>query len=329
MKASRLYRRNFFEGMDLFFKLTKRHFLVFFKNKIRVFYTMIVPCVLLAVYIVFLRSLEITTVKNILLENGVSLAEDDPIYKMIEAVVDSWMLSGILILSTITVSIQTNNIIVNDKENGVNRDFMSSPISNKFLIGSYFVFNFIVTLMICLVVLIICLIYLGVMGEFYLDFTDIISILGVLILSTVTSTLLTIFVCSFIKREATLSSLIAISSAVAGFLIGAYMPLSMFPTWLGNVCCFIPGTYSVGLMRFAFMDTGIQQLTEMMENSALISNGSALIEELTQNFGYGLVCFDVNIEIQYQGLINIVAVLVLLVLNIITARYLTKVISSS
>lgn len=315
-------KKRFLDGTNVFFQLTRRHFLVFFKNKIRVFYTMMVPLIILAVYIVFLRSLELTTVKNILLENSVSLADDDPIWKMIEAVVDSWMLSGILILSTITISIQTNNIIINDKENGVNRDFVSSPISKNFLIGSYFVFNFIVTLLICLIVLLICMIYLAVMGEFHITFVDFLMGLGVLALSTVTSTLLTVFICSFIKKEATLASLIAISSAVAGFVIGAYMPLSMFPRWLGNVCCFIPGTYSCSLMRFAFMNTSLTELQSMLMT---LENGAALIEQLTGNFGFNLICFDYSIEIGYQAIINVVAVFILIVMNCFSAKYLAKV----
>lgn len=319
-------KRKISDAINVFYQLTKRHFLVFFKNKIRVFYTMMVPLIIIAVYIVFLRQLELNTVKNILLEENVLISEGSSEMKMIESVVDSWMLSGILTLSTITISIQTNNIIINDKENGVNRDFASSPISRNFLIGSYFVFNFIVTLLICLIVLVVCLLYLAFMGEFHLNFVDILEILGVLILSTITSTLMTIFICSFIKKESTLASIIAIFSAVAGFLIGAYMPLSMFHPILRNVCCFVPGTYSCGMMRFAFMDTGLNELTNMLQN---IENGPALLEALTENFGFSLEVFGYDLEVGYQAIVNIVCVVILAVINIFSAKYLAKVTSNS
>ena len=128
-------------NINVFLNLTKRHFLVFFKNKIRVLYTLLVPIIILLVYILFLRNLELSTVQNILYELEVEATPELTTY--INTLVDSWMLSGIIILSTITISIQTNNIIINDKENGVNRDFASSPIKNSYLIGSYFLFNFI------------------------------------------------------------------------------------------------------------------------------------------------------------------------------------------
>ena len=318
-------KRRISDAINVFYQLTKRHFLVFFKNKVRVFYTTMVPLIIIAVYIVFLRSLELGTVENILLENNIKIEDNNQLWKMIEAVVDSWMLSGILVLSTITISIQTNNIIINDKENGVNRDFASSPISRKFLIGSYFVFNFIVTLLICFIVLIICFLYLAFMNEFYLTFTDVVMIVAILILSTITSTLMTIFICSFIKKESTLGSIIAVFSAVAGFLIGAYMPLSMFPSVLRNVCCFVPGTYSVGLMRFAFMNTGLEQLQSMLTT---LNVDPSLFDALTENFGFSLEVFDYPLEVGYQAIVNIVCVLILAIMNIFSAKYLAKVTSN-
>lgn len=310
-------------SFHIFFQLTKRHFLVFFKNKIRVFYTLMVPLIILAVYICFLRELELSTVENMLYQLNIPYTAE--LKKYLDILVDSWMLSGIITLSTITISIQANNIIINDKENGVNRDFASSPINKNLLIGSYFLFNFIVTLLICFVVLLVCLIYLLVMGEFVISFADFIMMIAILSLSSITSTLLTIFICSFIKRESTLASLIAIFSAIAGFLIGAYMPLSMFPGWLRNVCCFIPGTYSCGLMRFAFLNTPIELFTQFMQTQGGIENASELIASLTNSFGWNINCFGVDIAIGYQALINIGWVVVFVVANVLSGKYLAKV----
>ncbi len=310
-------------SLTIFFQLTKRHFLVFFKNKIRVFYTLMVPLIILAVYICFLRGLELSTVQNMLYELDIEYTAE--LQQHVHTLVDSWMLSGIIALSTITISIQTNNIIINDKENGVNRDFASSPINKSCLIASYFLFNFIVTLLICFVVLLICLIYLAIMKEFFITFVDFLTMIGVLSLASVTATLMTIFICSFIKREPTLASIIAIFSAVAGFLIGAYMPLSMFPTWIRNICCFVPGTYSCGLMRYAFLNTPIQNFQEYIINQSSIANGEELINTLVSNFGYHLNCFGVDLQIGYQCLINIGCILLFIILNVFSGKYLAKV----
>ena len=315
-------RNNIMHYTNIFFELTKRHFLVFFKNKIRVFYTLMVPIIILLVYICFLRALELSTVENILYQ--LEVQPNAKLKQYINILVDSWMLSGIIALSTITISIQTNNIIINDKENGVNRDFSSSPIKKSLLIGSYFLFNFVVTLLICVVVLFVCLIYLAIMGEFVVTFTDFILMLACLAFSCITSTLFTVLICSFIKHESTLASIIASISAVAGFLIGAYMPLTMFPPILRNVCCFIPSTYSCNLMRFSFMNTPINLVSDYLQNSN-IANAEELIKTLTDNCGYNLNCFGYTLNIGYQAVINIGAIVLLVILNILSSKHLAKV----
>ena len=98
-------------------------------------YTLLVPVIIFAVYIFFLRELELSAVRNTLHDLGI--AADASLTKYLQTLVDSWMLSGIAALSTITVSLQTNTVFVEDKQNGVNRDFVSSPINKNVLIGSY------------------------------------------------------------------------------------------------------------------------------------------------------------------------------------------------
>ena len=299
---------------DIFFQLTKRHLLVFFKNKVRVMYTLLVPVIIFAVYLFFLRSMELTTVENELLKLGV--VKDETLTHYIETLVDSWMLSGITALSTITVSLQTNSVFVEDKQNGVNRDFASSPIHKNLLIGSYFFYNFIVTSLICGLFLLVCLVYLACMGEFVITFGNFMMVLLVMFVSTVSSTLMTVFLCSFLKTEGTLASLIAVFSTAIGFLIGAYMPLAMLPGWVQNFCAFIPGTYACSLLRYSFMDTPLKALQGYVLNSLQLENGEALLTQLTGSFGYNLNFFNTTVGPQYQSLALSVFIVVFLLLNI-------------
>ena len=62
-----------------------------------------------------------------------------------------------------------------------------------------------------------------------------------------------------------MASLVAVFSTAVGFLIGAYMPLGMLPTWVQTVCAFIPGTYSCALLRYSFMATPIEEDEDEVE----------------------------------------------------------------
>jgi multidrug/hemolysin transport system permease protein len=312
---------------DVFFQLTRRHLLVFFKNKIRVMYTLLVPVIIFAVYVLFLRDMELLTVENTLLKMGIEA--DETLYKHVCTLVDSWMLSGITALSTITVALQTNSVFVEDKQNGVNRDFASSPIHRNVLIGSYFLFNFLVTAAICFVFLLICALYLGLMGEFVLTFSNVLTIFAVLLFTTVVSTLMTIFICTFVKTEATMASIVAVFSTAMGFLIGAYMPLGMLPHWVQNFCAFIPGTYSCSLLRYSFMETPLNLLSDHVINVMQIENGAELIAELSGSFGYQLNFFGLTVNPQFQSLALGVFLIIFLVLNIVSGKKLADVLGGA
>lgn len=309
---------------EIFFQLTRRHLLVFFRNKIRVFYTLMVPVIIFIVYIFFLRNLELSTVDGILAD--LEIKRTDELSKYINTMIDSWMLSGITALSTFTVSLQTNSIIVCDKENGVNRDFASSPVSRGVLISSYFLFNFIVTFVICFIFVLICQVYLAFMGEFFLTFADFASIVGVLAYSTVVATLFTVFICSFIKHEPTLASLIAIFSTALGFLIGAYMPLAQLPLWVQNVCAFFPGTYSCSLLRYSFLSTPVAEMSIYVSQN--FASGAQLVEQLSANFGFNLEFFNISVDPGYQALAIAIFTVIFVILNILSGKKLVTVLGS-
>ena len=316
---------------NMFIQLTRRHLLVFFRNKVRVFFTLMVPFIIFAIYILFLRDLELNTAHSVLIELeeelGASFTGDETLLRHIGTVIDSWMLSGIIAISTITVSLQTNTIIVSDRENGINRDFASSPISRNLLIGSYFLFNIIVTVLICFTFLLVCLIYLVCMGEFVITFVDFLAIFAILVYSSVVSVLLTVFICSFIRRDSTMASINTIFSTAVGFIIGAYLPIAAMPDWAQNVCAFFPGTFSCSLLRYSFMSTPIAGLTEYV-GTLNVAGATDIISGVTASFGYNYTFFGVDVAPGWQALVNLIFIAILLVANVLASNKLVSVIGS-
>ncbi len=320
---------------EQFFQLTRRHLTVFFKNKVRIFFTLMVPFIILIVYIMFLRDLELSSVKNILAdlaESGgdeIAALADDPIFmKYVRTLVDSWMLSGILAITSITVSLQTNTMIVIDRESGVNRDFISSPINRNILIGSYFFFNIIVTVIICILFLLVCLIYLACLNEFFITFLDFLQIVGILMYSSVVSVLLTVFICSFVSRDSTMASISTIVSTAIGFLIGAYMPFAMLPAFIQNICVFVPGTFSCSLLRYSFMLTPLDGLTAYLGEVVQSAQGAELIASLTGSFGYNINFFGMSVSPGMQAVAQLIIIAILVVANVLVGNNLVKVIGS-
>lgn len=239
----------------IYFTLTRRHFKVFFKNKIGVFFALLVPMITLIIYIIFLRQLQTQAIDaNIasVLEVSVETITSD-IKQRAHLIADAWMLSGIIAMSCISVSLNTCTIMINDRISGVTKDFVSSPISRRSITTSYFLFNVFATFLINFCVLLVAFIYLGCVGGFHITPLHAIALIPILFLSVLSASLITCFVASFISSYNVYNSTSVIISSAAGFLIGAYMPISMLPESAQRIPLFFPGTYSAGLLRTFFI----------------------------------------------------------------------------
>ncbi len=317
-------------NMNVLMTLTKRHLKMIFANHIRMMYTLMVPVVILIVYILFLRDLEISTIQNELSKRFGGVSLDSGLLYHVSSIVDNWMMAGLLAISIITISLQVNSLIVEDKENGINRDFVASPINKNVLIVSYFLYNFIITALLSLAVMIICLITIGIYGEFMIGFKDFFLILGIMLFSVLLSTLITTFVCLFIDTEGVLASIIAVFSAGAGFLMGAYMPISMLPKGIQYVCAVFPLTYPCALTRFAFLSAPLSNLEAYLtENAAILPEGttpSSVVSLIETNFGYRIDFFGAgNINPSLSFAVTVVFILVFLILNIIFSSNLARI----
>ncbi len=244
-------------------RMAWRNIAIFLKDKPAVFFSLLAPLIVLMLYVLFLGDIQVDSLKSFLPE-GITIDEG-----LISGYVDSWMVAGVLSVSCITVSLGANNIMVADRSRGVLNDSLSSPVRRWVITASYFLANLLVTLIICLIVLGVCFAYLGITGHFFLNASDVFAAVGVLLLSALSATMLTVFVASFFRTESALSAFGGIVSAGIGFLIGADMPLSVFPKPVQYFACLFPGSHSAGLFRNCLMRGALEEMAEVMPEQAV------------------------------------------------------------
>lgn len=317
--SDKAYKEGRPNQFKIFLALTRRNLMVFLKNVPIVFFTLMVPIAILAVYALFLRPMEISQIKQTLnsyLPSPIDINNeaDALLLRKLYGITDCWMMSGILSVSCITVSLNSNYIMVKDKENDVAKDMISSPISSKTIMFSYFAFNIIITFVAIFIVYILCLLWLFCYKAYMITALDFFAILGVLLLSIISAALLNFFIASFIKTDSVLSTVVAIVSAAVGFLIGAYLPDSMLPSSIKTLTAFFPGTYSTTLLRNYFMQTPLG-----LVSTDLISRGisESFISEFTQMFGFKIDFFGISIEPPMMAVVIVIFIAIFLVLNFI------------
>lgn len=305
----------------IYWTLTKRHFRVFFNNKVGVIFSLLVPMITLIIYIVFLRQLQVSAVDTAL---------DDIFGKTLPTIgkqkahllADAWMLSGIVAVSCITVSLNTCNICMIDKWNGVNKDFISSPISRRSVGISYLLFNILATFLINFCVLLVAFTYLGAVGGFKICVKNSILLIPTLLLSVISASLITWFISGFIRSFNTFNSVVVIISSATGFLIGTYMPISMLPGPAQKLPVFFPGTYSAGLLRTLFLTDYFNDFEKYLRD---IGKSAEEIErvknEVLEKFSLNINFFGKKVTPGYMVLAIVVFAIIFIALDYLFIDY--------
>lgn len=100
--------------LSVLYYLVKRHFKVFWKNHTLVLFSLMVPLVVLVVYVIFLRPMEVSQL-DAAIKEGLGF-EFDPenatkealeLVHKIRGIADEWMIAGVLSVSCITVALNT------------------------------------------------------------------------------------------------------------------------------------------------------------------------------------------------------------------------------
>ena len=263
-----------------FLGLTKRNMLVFFTDKGTLFFSMLTPMIILLLYILFLKNSLLSSLKDAAtgLENLVAA-------KDMAQFVNGLLLTGIISSALITIPYNALEIIVRDREDRVDLDMLSTPVKRFEIILSYFCAAVISAFMQAMVVLAVGIGILSMSGDMYLTALDIVKLVGAVFLGTVSSTSVFMVVMMFFKSMGTCGAFMGILSAVSGFVIGAYMPLSQFNKGIQNVCNLIPATGITVLIR-NYLTGGI--LRHMDECIGGLDNG-AFMKAMLDIFSYNTV----------------------------------------
>lgn len=271
-------KNSFKADIRIVWSLVERNVKIFLKDKMGVFFSLLAPLIILGLYILFLGDVQMQSLKSAF--EGLQIDE-----KLLKNFVDNWMLAGVISVSCVTVSFSAQEIVVKDREKGVLVDMLCAPAKRYLLTVGYYISNVIITLTICMIVLLIAFVYMAISG-WTLSAVDVFMSIGLLIMSVISSSAIISLICKAVKTSAQHGALVGIISAAIGFLIGAYMPISIFPKAIQYITLFIPATYSAGLYRELFMRGALENIQEVIPQAG---------EKLEESFSMQLDFFGKTI----------------------------------
>ena len=249
--------------MKTLMSLINRNRKLFFRDKGMLLSSLITPIILIVLYATFLAKVyKDSFVSNI---PDVSIISE----KLINGTVAGQLAAALLAVSCVTVTFCVNLTMVQDRANGVRKDFDVSPVRKPVIYLGYFFSTVLNSLMVNLLALALCLGYIGMMG-WYLTALDVVLLIFDMFILVLFGAVLSSIVCYPLKTQGQMSAVGTIVSAGYGFVCGAYMPISNFGEGLQKAMSYLPGTYGTSLIKNHMLSGVFKEMETEVFPSAVV-----------------------------------------------------------
>ncbi|MDA3931167.1 MAG: ABC transporter permease [Tenericutes bacterium] len=283
---------------SVLYSLVIRNLKKFLRDRASVFFSFLSVIIILLLYILFLGKMQIDSVTN-------EMGDIDGIGWL----VSSWIMSGILMVSTVTVPLGAIGGLIDDRHNNVLDDFYVSPVSRHTIALSYLISAWVIAFILVCVNLVIGQIYVLSQGGELLSLFTLVKIFGLVIFSIMTFTSFFFYLATVIKTRNAFGTLSTIVGTFIGFLGGIYIPIGVLSKNVQNVMNVLPTAHAVTIIRSVYMKGAVQ---EVFGNTS-----SQIYNEYARSFGLKIVIGNFEMQNWHMLLSMAVFMLIFYVLSIL------------
>ena len=294
-----------------FLGLTKRNLLLFFKDKQSILFSLLTSMIVLALYLLFLKDTFVSAMDSAINQfPGLSSLIDKNDKDMFANLI---LLTGILGSAMITVPYNCLITLVKDRENKVDYDILATPLKRGQIILSYFVSAAFSSVILTGIILAIGLTTICMHGDIYLDTIDILKAFGVVALGSISATSIFMIVVLFLKSVSASGAFFGLLSAVSGFIIGAYIPISQFSEAIQTVCNIFPASQITIVLRNVL----INGLLEHMNTSLNGVDQGMFVTSIKEIFSFKARLFDGFFDMSQMLVYIVVSIVICIVVQIL------------
>jgi multidrug/hemolysin transport system permease protein len=218
---------------------TKRNIKLFFRDKSAVFFSLLSVFIIIGLYALFLGDVwtkSLTEIPNA------------------RPLMDCWIMAGLVGVTSVTTTMGSFGILVDDKSKKISKDFYSSPIKRSHLVAGYVISSYIIGVIMSIVAFILVQVYFLIGGGEMLSTIVIIKSLGLILLSTFTNTAMVLFIVSFFKSQNAFATASTVIGTLIGFLTGIYLPIGSVSNFVQVIIKLFPVSHAVLLLRQVIME---------------------------------------------------------------------------
>ena len=277
--------------MKKFMGLTKRNLLIYFKDKPAIVFSLLTSLIVLVLYLLFLKGTFEASLDSALAEAGElsSLIRSEDISLFVNII----LLTGMMGSAMITVPYSCLTTIVKDRENRIDYDISATPVKRWQIILSYYTAAAISACVMTGALLTLGIIILSVNGGLLLGAAELLKAYGIVILGSVSATGIFMTIMIFFKTSQSASAFFGMLSAAAGFVIGAFIPISQFSEGVQTFCNLFPATH----VTVAVRNTLMSGVMESFEASIGGMDHGMLSKMLNESFSFHAKMFGNELQI--------------------------------
>ncbi|WP_416325553.1 ABC transporter permease [[Eubacterium] hominis] len=245
--------------MYTLYQLTKRHMLLYFRDRSAVFFSLLSVLIVLILMLVFLGDMNKDNLIQLVSSAQGVIDEADANHVII-----LWTIAGILVVNAFTNPITMIGIYIKDKEEHKLESFYASPISRGTLILSYLIAAILTGFIMCLFILLLSALYVASTGYSFVSLPQLIQVIALILLCVFVSSCLILLVAQFVRSDRAWGAFSTLAGTLIGFLGGIYLPMGMLPSGIQTFLKALPFLHETALMREVLTTDAIQHVFETL-----------------------------------------------------------------
>ena len=292
------------------FGLTKRNLLLFFKDKQSILFSLLTSMIVFALYLLFLKDTFVNAMDSAInqfpdLSSLIDKNDKDMFANLI-------LLTGILGSAMITVPYNCLITLVKDRENKVDYDILVTPLKRGQIILSYFVSAALSSVILTGIILAVGLATICMHGDIYLGTIDILKAFGVVALGSISATSIFMIIVLFLKSVSASGAFFGLLSAVSGFIIGAYIPISQFSEAIQTICNIFPASQITIVLRNVLINGLLEHMNTTLDG---VDQGM-FVTSIKELFSFKARLFDGYFDMSQMLVYIVVSIVICIVVQI-------------
>lgn len=300
---------NAFKGMAL------RNIRVYLKDKTSIIMSLMAQIIILGLFILFLKNNYTDSIIAQLGELKDLLSDKD-----INAIVNSYLMAGVIGTSVVTVALNSLSVMVSDRERKINFDYGAAPVKGHTVVLSYFSGAVVNTFLVSAILTTAGFIFLCMGSEISYTLLDFLKIYGLVALGSISATLVLMVFASFFKKSSTQGSFGVLVSAAIGFITGAYIPVSQFGDTVQTCVNLVPASQIAGMMKYVLITPTIDHANDVLNG---IDKGE-FAKAMKEVFAVDLKVFGNDIDFNFMLIYSVIAIAVFLIINLAVYKFASK-----